>query len=55
MAYGDFKDLTTGTASDKTLRDKVFNNAKNPRYDGYRKGQWSIKFSIKNFWQRYYK
>ena len=29
MAYGDFKDLARGTASDKVLRDKVFNIAKN--------------------------
>ena len=35
MAYGDFKDLTRRTAPDKTLRDKSFNNAKNPKYDGY--------------------
>ena len=33
MAYGDFKDLARRTASDKFLRDKVFNIAKNPRYD----------------------
>ena len=35
MAYGDFKDLTRRTASDKILRDKAFNIAKNPKYDGY--------------------
>ena len=29
MAYGDFKDLKRRTASDKILRDKVFNIAKN--------------------------
>ena len=29
MAYGDFKDLKRRTASDKTLRDKAFNIAKN--------------------------
>ena len=29
MAYGDFKDLTRRTNSDKTLRDKAFNIAKN--------------------------
>ena len=34
MAYGDFKDLTRRTASDKILRDKVFNIAKNQKYDG---------------------
>ena len=28
MAYGDFKDLTRRTASDKILRDKAFNIAK---------------------------
>ena len=35
MAYGDFKDLARGTASEKILRDKAFNIAKNPKYDGY--------------------
>ena len=35
MAYGDFKDLKRRTASDKVLRDKAFNFAKNPKYDGY--------------------
>ena len=35
MAYGDFIDLTRRTASDKILRDKVFNIAENPKYDGY--------------------
>ena len=28
MVYGDFKDLTRRTASDKILRDESFNNAK---------------------------
>ena len=35
MAYGDFKDLKRRTTSDKILRDKAFNIAKNPKYDGY--------------------
>ena len=35
MAYGDFKDLARRTASDKVLRDKAFNFAKNQKYDGY--------------------
>ena len=35
MAYGAFKDLTKRTASDKMLRDKAFNIAKNLKYDGY--------------------
>ena len=49
MAYGDFKDLAKRTASDKVLRDKVFNIAKNPKYDGYKKGLVSMvhKFSDK--------
>ena len=35
MGYGDFKDLTRRTASDKILRDKAFNIAKYPKYDRY--------------------
>ena len=38
MPYGDFKDLTRRTASDKILCDKAFNIAKNPKYDGYQRG-----------------
>ena len=38
MAYGNFKDKDSRTASDKSLRDRAFNIAKNPRYDGYRRG-----------------
>ena len=34
MAYGDFKDLTRRTASDKILRDKAFSIDKSPKYDG---------------------
>ena len=37
MAYGDFKDLERRTFSDKVLRDKAFNIAKNPKYDGYQR------------------
>ena len=42
MAYGDFKDLARRTASDKVLRDKTFNIAKNPKYDGYQGGITSM-------------
>ena len=42
MAYGYFKDLAKKTAIDKVLRDKAFNIAKNPRYDGYQRGLASI-------------
>ena len=38
MAYADFTDLPRRTASDKVLRDKVFNIAKNTKYDEYEKG-----------------
>ena len=38
MAYGDFKNLKRRTASDKILRDKAFNIAKNPKYDVYQRG-----------------
>ena len=37
MAYGDFKDLKRRTAADNILRDKAFNIAKNPNYDGYQR------------------
>ena len=46
MAYGDFKDLTRRTASDKILRDKAFNIAKNPKYDGYQRGLSSIVYKF---------
>ena len=39
IAYGDFKDLTRRTASDKILCDKAFNIVKNPKYDGYQCGK----------------
>ena len=45
MAYGDFQDLARRTeASDKVLRDKVFNNAKNPKYNGYERGLASMVY-----------
>ena len=38
MAYGDFKDLTRRTTSDKILREKAFNITKSLKYDGYQRG-----------------
>ena len=38
MAYGGFKGLKRRTASDKGLRDKAFNIAKNPKYDDIKDG-----------------
>ena len=37
MAYGDFKDLTRRTASDKILHDKALNIARNRKYDAYQR------------------
>ena len=37
-AYADHKDLINRTKSDKVLRDKVYNIASNPEYDGYQRG-----------------
>ena len=37
MAYVDFKDIKRRTFSDKDLRDKAFNIARNPKYDGYQR------------------
>ena len=50
MAHGDFKDLKRKAASDKILRNKAFNIAINPKYDGYQGGLASMvyKFLIKS-------
>ena len=42
MAYGDFKYLAKTIASVKVLRDKAFNIAKNPKWDGYQRGLASM-------------
>ena len=44
MAYGDSKDLKRRTFSDKVLKDKAFNIAKNPKYDGYQRGLASMVY-----------
>ena len=46
MAYGDFKDLKRRTFSNKVLRDKAFNIAKNPKYDGYQRGLASMVYKF---------
>ena len=56
MAYGHFKDLTRRTASDKLLRDKSFNVAKNWKYGRYQRGFALIVYKFldkKTFWQRH--
>ena len=49
MTYGDFKDLTRRTTPDKILRDKVFNIAKNLKYDGHQHGLASM---VNNFFDK---
>ena len=46
MAYGDLKDLARRTAPDKVLRNKAFNFAKNPKYDGYQRGLASMVYKF---------
>ena len=49
-AYSDSKDLTKRTVLDKILRNRAFNIAKDPKYDGYQRGLASMvyKFFHKN-------
>ena len=44
MAYEHFKDLKRRTTSDKVLRDKTFDIAKNSKYDGYQRGLASMVY-----------
>ena len=46
MAYGDFKDLKRRTFSDKFLKDKALNIAKNAKYDGYQIGLASMVYTF---------
>ena len=46
--WRDFKHLARATASDKVLRDKVFNIVKNPKYDGYQGGLASMVYNFFN-------
>ena len=46
MAYGVFKDIKRRTASDKILREKAFNTAKNSKYDGYQIGLISMVYKF---------
>ena len=50
MAYGDLKDLTRRTGSNEILRDKAFDIAENPKYDGY---QGDLASMVYKFWQLY--
>ena len=46
MAYGKAKDLVRRTQSDKVLRDKAFNIASDPKYDGYQRGLASMVYKF---------
>ena len=46
LLYDDFKNLERRTASDQILRDKAFNIAKNPKYDGHQGGLNSIVYKF---------
>ena len=45
-AYADNKDLINRTKSDKVLRDKAYNIASNPEYDGYQRGLASMVYKF---------
>ena len=46
MAYGKYKDLEKKAQSDKILKDKVFEVATNPKYDGYQRGLASMVYKF---------
>ena len=41
-AYADYKDLINRTEADKVLRDKTYDIASNPEYNGYQRGLASM-------------
>ena len=45
-AYADHKDLINRTKSDKVLRDKAYDIASNPEYDGYQRGLASMVYNF---------
>ena len=45
-AYSDSKDHTKITAADKILRNKAFDIAKDPKYDGYQRGLASMVYKL---------
>ena len=54
MVHGDFKDLERRTAAAKFLRDKTFNIAKNPKYDGYQRGLVPMVYhKIRNYLENF--
>ena len=45
-AYADHKDLINRTEADKVLRDKAYDIATNPKYDGYQRGLASMVYKF---------
>ena len=45
-AYSDSKNIIKRTQSDKILRDKAYNIANNPKYDGYQRGLASMVYKF---------
>ena len=45
-AYSDSKDLTKITVADKILKNRAFDIAKDPKYDGYQRGLASIVYKF---------
>ena len=45
-AYADHKDLINKTKPDKVLRDKAYDIASNPEYDGYQRGLASVVYKF---------
>ena len=45
-AYADHKDLINRTEADKALRDKAYDIASNPKYDGYQRGLASMVYKF---------
>ena len=45
-AYADNKDLVNRTKADKVLKDKAYNIASNPKYDGYQRGLASMVYKL---------
>ena len=45
-AYADHKDLINRTEADKVLRDKTYDIAINPKYDGYQRGLASMVYKF---------
>ena len=45
-AYSDSKDLTNRTIADKNLKNRAFDIAKDPKYDGYQRGLASMVYKF---------